>query len=323
MTAGERDAPDGAGGYLGVAISDFGLALETLLPSDAPDAPPRYRSSRFDAPPTPEAVIARIGEQASAVNVLAGVGVAVWGVVDEVAGSIRDEHFGAEWMGYPFAERLAARLGAPVCVASGVNAAARAEAERATEVGPLLYIHIGRTVASALVVGGQAVVGAHGAEGRLAHWQTGLAGPRCVCGAEGHLGPLVAAQSQIRLAIGVAAHDDATLAAINRVTQDRPETLTAPQLVALARDGIQPLRELVHYAIEALALALANLYVTLDPTVIVIGGAFAQVDAIYYIWLRERLDQKLAGVSGRPTLRPARAGTRAALLGAVSLAADA
>lgn len=324
VEACKRNVQSTSGGYLGVAIADFGLALETLLPESAEADTRRNRSSRFDTAPSPAAVIERIGAKVAHAGAapLAGVGVAVWGAVDAAAGTIRDAHFAPEWMGYPFTERLAERLSAPVRLATGVSAAARAEADLAPGRWPLLYVHIGRTVASALVVGGRAVVGAHSDEGRLEHWQTGLDGPRCVCGVEGHLGPLVAAQSLIRLAIGIAAHDDATLAAINRVTHGRPEVLTAPQFIALAKGGAQPLLELAYYAAEALARALANLYVTLDPAEIVIGGVFAQVDPIYYDWLRERLDLRLEGVSGRPEIRAARAGTRAALIGAAALAAD-
>ncbi len=312
------------GGYSGVALADLGASLDVLAPEEEMAGRRRHLSTRFAAPPSPDAlveeVIALLGRAGASAPT--GVGVAVWARVNATRGMIEDAHYGVEWEEYPLAARLAERLGVSVRLTSGVNAVARAEAIAAPGASPFLYIHIGRSVASSLVVEGRPVLGAHGGEGRLEHWQTGLDGPRCVCGVEGHLGPLVAAQSLIRLAIGVAAHDDETLAEIHRVTAGRAEMLTAPQFITLAKNNVLPLQELAFYAAEALSSALANLIVTLDPQEIVIGGAFAQVDGVYFDWLRERVDRRLNGLVERVEIRPARVGTHAALLGAIALAAE-
>jgi glucokinase len=226
-------------------------------------------------------------------------------------------------VGVPFAERLAARLRAPVRLISGVNAAARAEALSGAAAGrsPLLYVHLGRTVECALVAQCEPLIGAHGDEGRLHHWQTGRDGPQCVCGAQGHLGALVSAQALVRLAIGVASHDDETLAAVHRVTHGRAESLTAPQLVALASQGVRSLRELVDYAVDALAGALANLTVALDPAVTLVGGPLALADEQFFVWLRERVAVRLGDLRAAPDIGRASLGARAAVIGAASLAA--
>lgn len=311
------------GGYFGVALADLGTSLDVVTPEESATGRRRYLSTRFEAPPTPDAlvekIIALLGRAGASAP--SGVGVAVWASVNAIRGMIDDTHYGDEWEEYPLAARLAELLGVPVRLTSGVNAVARAESIASPGASPLLYIHIGRSVASSLVVEGRPVLGAHGGEGRLEHWQTGLDGPRCVCGVEGHLGPLVAAQSLIRLAIGAASHDDETLAEIHRVTAGRAEMLTAPQFIMLAKNNVLPLQELAFYAAEALSSALANLIVTLDPQEIVIGGAFAQVDGVFYDWLRERVDRRLNGWVKRVEIRPARVGSHAALLGAIALAA--
>ena len=318
-----REYTEGAG-YIGVSLADLGTSLDVLAPEEEMTGRRRHLSSRFEAPPSPDAlveeVIALLGRVGASSP--SGVGIAVWASVNVTRGMIDDSRFGAEWEEFPLAARLAECLSAPVRLTSGVNAVARAEAIAAPGSSPLLYIHIGRSVASSLVVEGRPVLGAHGGEGRLEHWQTGLDGPRCVCGMEGHLGPLVAAQSLIRLAIGVASHDDETLGEIHRVTAGRAEMLTAPQLITLAKNNVLPLQELAFYAAEALSSALANLIVTLDPQEIVIGGAFAQVDGVFYDWLRERVDRRLNGLVERIEIRAARVGARAALLGAIALAAE-
>jgi predicted NBD/HSP70 family sugar kinase len=123
----------------------------------------------------------------------------------------------------------------------------------------------------------------------------------------------------VRLAIGVAADDDEALAAIHRITGMRAEALTAPQVIALARDGVRAIRELVEVAVDALAGALANLVVTLDPAIIVIGGPLALADVVYLGWLRERLSERLAGVAAPPLIVAATLEPNAAALGAARL----
>ena len=169
--------------------------------------------------------------------------------------------------------------------------------------------------ASALVLAGEPLAGAHDDAGRLGHWQTGLHDLRCVCGAQGHLEPLASAQSLVRLAIGVAADDDDTLAAIHRVTGRRAEALKATQVVALARDGVRPLAELVELVVDALSVALANLAVTLDPAIIVIGGPLALGDEVFFVWLREQLARRLFGIREAPEIAPSTLEPNGALLG--------
>ena len=319
--AARRSASAGLVGMIGVELADLATRLAVAMPGERRGAMGRMRRFRFERPPTPAAVIEQVATLVEALGApqAPGVGVACWASVNPAHGTITDARYGAGWAGFPFAERLAARLGVQAQVMTGVNAAARAEALVGAAAGrsPLLYVHLGRSVASAFVIAGEPALGARYDAGRLGHWQTGLDGPRCVCGARGHLEPLVSAQSLVRQAIGVAADDEATLAAIHRVTRQRAEALTAPQLIALARDGVRPLRELVDGALDALAGALANLVVTLDPAIIVIGGPLAQADEIVIVWLRERVAARLAGVTEPPLIAAATLEPTAALLGAI------
>jgi glucokinase len=309
------------GGLIGVELADLATRLAVAAPGERRGEIGRIRRFRFERPPMPAEVIEQVAALVEALGASAapGVGITCWARVDPARGALADARYGSGWADFPFTERLAARLGVPARLIAGVNASARAEALVGAAGGrsPLLYVHLGRSVASALVIAGEPVLGARFDAGRLGHWQTGLDGPRCVCGARGHLEPLVSAQSLVRQAIGVAADDEATLAAIHRVTRQRAEALTAPQLIALARDGVRPLRELVDVALDALAGALANLVVTLDPAMILIGGPLAQADEIVIVWLRERVAARLAGVAAAPLIAAGTLEPAAALLGAI------
>jgi predicted NBD/HSP70 family sugar kinase len=74
---------------------------------------------------------------------------------------------------------------------------------------------------------------------------------------------------------------------------------------------------LVDIAVDALAGALANLVVTLDPAVTLIGGPLALADDVFFVWLRERVAARLAGVVAPPEIAPASAEPRGALRGAM------
>ncbi|HEX8730067.1 MAG TPA: ROK family protein [Ktedonobacterales bacterium] len=324
------DNEPGACGYggasaIGVELADLATRLAVVAVGADGQRLGRVQRVRLERPPTPDETVERLGalitEQRAGAT-LTEVGVAVWAHVQPERGVIDEPRFGVAWNTYPFVERLSAAVGAPVRLIAGVNAAARAEArvDVAIEKSPLLYIHQGRTVTSALVIDGEPLLGARYDAGRLGHWQTGLDGPRCQCGVRGHLDPLASAQSLARLAIGVAADDDEALAAIHRITGMRAEALTAPQVIALARDGVRAIRELVDVAVDALAGALADLVVTLDPAIIVIGGPLALADAVYPGWLRERLGERLASVmSAAPPVVAATLEPNAAALGAAQL----
>ena len=308
----------------GVELADLATRLAVVAVSVDGQRHGHIQRARLERPPTPEQVVERLSammREQSAGAPPAEVGVAVWAHVNPDLGMVDESRYGASWNAFPFAERLGERVGAPVRLIAGVNAAARAEARSGAAAGrsPLLYVHLGRTVSSALVVDGEPLVGAYHDAGRLGHWQTGMDGPRCQCGARGHLDPLASAQSLVRLAIGVAADDDEALAAIHRVTGMRAEALTAPQVVALARDGVRAIRELVDLAVEALAGALANLVVTLDPAIIVIGGPLALADDVFVGWLRERLSDRLASVTTSPLVAYAALEPNAAAMGATWL----
>ena len=310
---------------LGIEMDYLGTRIDALLSyADTLETATR-RDIAFEQPPSPAEVVERLAALAQAMaagsppGAISSVGVAVWGRVDSARGEIADPRFGSEWAQVPFAAQLSAAIGAPVRLTTGARAAARAESLIGSGKGrsPMVYIHLGRTLASALVIDGAPVVGAHDDEGRLSHWQTGLDGPRCGCGAYGHLGPLVSAQSLIRLAIGAAADDEETLAAIHRVTGGRAEALTVTQLVRLASLPVQPLRELLDYAVDALAGMLANLALALDPAIMLIGGPLAQVDDVFFLWLRDRVAARLAGTGEPPEVARAGILSHGALIGAM------
>jgi len=309
--AEQHNTSDGAP-RIGLEIADSAMRLTVTLGAE-PGA--RRWHARLGAPPEPaealdaiHALIARALASEAPNVVSTAIGVAFWGAVDAARGQIAGT-FGARlapgWEDFSLGERLAARWGGPVRIETATNAAALAEAQLGAGRGydGVLYALLGRSVTSALVIGGRVWRGASGRAGLLGHWlaspesplkgEAGAAGPapapRCICGMRGHLDPIASAQSLTRTMIGRASDDDASHAAMLRISGRRAEAMTAPQVVELAATGDPAAVSVLDDALDPLAVALANLVAVLDPGVIVIGGPLADAGDRFYAPLRERV----------------------------------
>jgi glucokinase len=244
--------------------------------------------------------------------------------VDATNGIIRGLRYAPGWENAPLARLLAERTGAAIRLASATNAAAVAEVllGAGRDGDPLLYVLIARSITSSLVVGGRYLAGASGEEGQLGHWLVRPDGPRCPCGAYGHLDPIASAQSLVRNLIGRAADSDGSTAAMLRVSGGRAEAMAAAQVVQLATEGDPAARAVLDDALDALAAALANLVAVLAPAAIVIGGPLASAGDGFFGPLRARLVALRGSITPTPALRPGLLGPLAPLLGACLLASD-
>ncbi|HKV84500.1 MAG TPA: ROK family protein [Ktedonobacterales bacterium] len=249
------------------------------------------------------------------------LGVALRGRVNPATGVVHSAQGLPDWVELPLGERLK-ELFAVVTVENATNAAAVAECALGAAAGSenALYVAMGRQITSAYVVGGEVVQGAHDLAGQIGHWRVAASGPRCACGAEGHLDPVASAQSIVRAMIGRASDSDTSLDAVLRITNRRAEALTAAQVVHLADEGDPIAAAVIGAAVDGLASALANLTAVLDPAIIVLDGPFAgQWDSLI-ARIQERLREWTRGFVAPVTVVPSRLGTRAVLEGARLLA---
>ncbi|GIJ46493.1 glucokinase [Virgisporangium aliadipatigenens] len=229
------------------------------------------------------------------------VGVSTFGVVSQ--GRIRLAPNVPGWDGLELPRLLREEFGqAPVVVHNDVNAAATAElrwgALRGVDLG--VYLNLGTGIGGALIVGGRVLTGAHGAAGEIGY----LLGPDPTrCFATGHA-PLE------ELASGGAL----TARSARLLRRD----VTASQLFDLADDP--DIAALLDPAVDALAAAVANLCIAVDPQRVVIGGGMMAA--------ARHLLPRIAALAARavpfpPEIRAARFVHDAPLRGALALALDA
>ncbi len=217
--------------------------------------------------PAPEAVVALIArnlkEMARAENAeLIGVGAAVPGPLDPRRGVV---HFSPnlEWREFFFVDALAAQLDAPVVMDDDANCAALGE--HAYGVGQnardFLNVIVGTGIGAGMILDGKIYRGARGFAGELGHMTILPDGPQCSCGNRGCVEALAAGPALVRRMRALDAY--------------ALETLTAREVIAMARAGDENARGVLQEAGKFLGIALANAVNLLNPEMIALGGGVA------------------------------------------------
>ncbi|MFE5629650.1 ROK family protein [Streptomyces sp. NPDC056470] len=184
---------------------DLGAGAEAVF--DAVDR--EVRAVRAEAPGSPGAVGEVVereaegdGVSAAAASVAAaasasrtpgaavlGVGVAMPGPLDHLAGTPGRVTGHPAWEGVPLRDELTRRLGLPVALDKDTNAAALGLALHpdAPAADSFAYLHLGTGLGSGLVLGGALHRGARTGAGEFGHQTVLLDGPPCGCGGRGCL----------------------------------------------------------------------------------------------------------------------------------------
>lgn len=292
-TAGAVVGPDGA-------VLD---AAETPTPAaDGPDA----------VLGTAAALGVRLRDRAADGGAhVVGAGVGTAGTVDPVTGTVRYATSSLPgWTGTPVAARLGAALGLPVVVDNDVRAVAFGEAQQAGEAlatGLVLFVAVGTGVGGALLRDGRLDHGATGAAGDVAHLVVGPPrGRHCGCGRRGHLeavasGPAIAAAYAARTATAGAPAADLRVVA------------------ARAAGGDAVAQAVIAEGAAVLGRALGGLVNVLDPVAVVVGGGVPGIGPCWWEPMEAALRAECLPGPAAVTLRPARLGARAGVVGAALL----
>lgn len=234
------------------------------------------------------------------------VGVGAAGVVDHATGTIRaaSSTF-TNWVGFPLADELSARLSVPVTVENDVNAFLLGEAASLGDASSddVLGVMLGTGVGGAVLVQGGLRRGPHGAAGEIGH-TPGYGDLMCTCGQRGHLETLASGTS--------IAH---------RFTQRTGREVSGARDVAeLASAGDADAIAVFHDAGRALGLACASAATLLDISHAIVGGGVTRA----WHLLQSGIDDALrtdAPVTGIPLqISRATRGADAVALGAMESA---
>jgi glucokinase len=229
----------------------------------------------------------------------------------------------------PLRKVLTDRIGVPVFVDNDATVAALAEAhddELRLVARELVMLTIGTGVGGGLVLGGRIYRGATGGAGELGHTLVGVdlsgdvAPPGDHFPRPGSLEYVAAGRALDRLATeaAVATPDSA----LGRLRDGDSGKVLGADAVKAARDGDPDARRIVEQWGERIGIGVANAINTFDPQEVVIGGGGAQAGELL-LGPATRIAHAyvLPGLGTRCTIRLARHGVRAGVLGAALLAA--
>jgi glucokinase len=262
----------------------------------------------------PEVVVANILDVADGLAARAradgltpvATGVVVPGVIDEANGvAVWSSNVG--FRDVPLRDRLVERLGLPAALGHDVRVGGIAEARLGAGRGHghVLFVAIGTGIAAALVIGGKAYSGAHGAAGELGHIVVRPAGSPCPCGARGCLEAETSARAVGRRYAELSGEEQAT----------------AFDVFTRAGQGEELARRVWQDAVEALADGLVTAQALYDVDVLVLGGGLAEAGDALLGPVREAFRQRIT-FHREPSIVRAGLGDTAGCRGAGLLAFD-
>lgn len=256
---------------------------------------------------------------------LDGVGIGVPSVVEFDTGRVVSS-VNIPLVDVPLRERLGERLGVPVFVDNDATVAALAEAhddDLQMVARDLVMLTIGTGVGGGLVLNGRIYRGATGGAGELGHTLIGMDMSGAVPDATrfpqpGSLEAEAAGHALDNLAARYAeAHPDSALGQLHAAGKP----LTGVETVQAAHDGDADAARLIELWGERVGIGIANVINTFDPEEVVIGGGAARAgDLLLVPARRTTAAYVLPGLGRQTTIRVARHGVRAGVLGAALLA---
>jgi len=291
--------------HLGACVLDLHGTVRTWVEIEAPN---RGRA--------PREVLAELGDVAAAALQHAaaqglhpvGAVVAVPGLVDGAHGAV-EQAPNLGWHSVPVAKSLADWLPAPLRTVpleleNEANLVALAELwHAATRPADFIHVSAEAGIGAAVVIDGRLFRGARGFAGELGHVPVHPDGPRCGCGARGCLEQYAGEQTVLR-ACG-----------LTDAGGDRIKVLTDQAL-----GGNPRVLEALEQAGRALGTALAGAVNLLDPSAVVLGGAYAELGEWLLPGMRKELSERVTVRPWSPeALQLSELGRRGPLLGAATV----
>lgn len=213
------------------------------------------------------------------------------------------------WVGHSPRELIPPEWQIPVFCDNDANLMSLGEAWLRGSDGILAGLTVGSGIGCGIVMNGKVYHGAHGWAAELGHITSFPGGAPCTCGRKGCCEAYASVDGLRRRILA---------AGIEGLPADR--ILSVPEIIDLA-ESVPAVSAILAEGKNALARAVSDLTVLLDPDTVVIGGG--AMDGMIYPWdeLVAEINSFLPALNSSKTkLERAREGNRAGVLGAVVLA---
>jgi glucokinase len=275
-----------------------------------------------------EFAAAQLDDLGCSTRELAGVGLAVPGVLDTREFVLREVVNLPGWHGEPLLQILTETSRLPSAVVNDANSAAYAEhSRRDLGVQSLALVTLGTGIGCGVVLQGSPYGGDHGCAGELGHIaiKFGADALPCTCGSRGHLESYAGSGGVIaRLREALSQYPNAV-----------PERLLSADvsprdIAAEAEQGFQLCQEIIDETAQFVGQAVGLMGQVIDPAVVLLGGAMtfggaeADTGRRFLQTVRETVKQTtLVQVGGNIIIDFASLGNDAGVLGAAMVAKQA
>lgn len=297
-------AADLGAGHGRLAVCD--LAGESLAEREEPiriaDGPERvleWVAGRFDE------LLAEAGRDGG--DVLA-TAIGVPGPVEVASGRPVNPPIMPGWDGYPVAQHLRERFGAPALLERDVHAMALGEHRRHwPDLSHLVFVKAATGIGAGIIADGELLRGNHGRAGDIGHIRAiRESDVMCSCGNRGCVAVLASGGALVR-----------------QLAEEGFDVASTADVVELVRAGRAAPMNHVREAGRVLGAALAAVVSVVAPTTIVVGGELAEASEPLLAGIRESVYQRSSALATRELrILTSRLGPRAGVVGATTLALE-
>lgn len=226
-------------------------------------------------PDVAEAIKGKIAEKLLKAEEICGIGVGVPAPVDKNGAIERAANVG--WMAKEIKKELEELTGFPCVIGNDANVAALGEMWKGAGEGEkdLIMVTLGTGVGGGIIINGEIAPSHRGVGGELGHITVNPdEEATCNCGNHGCLEQYASATGVVRIAkkLLVASKEESSLRTL--------ETVTAKDVFDAAKAGDHLAVEAVEVLGKYLGLVVANVALTVDPDVFVIGGGVSKAGQV-------------------------------------------
>lgn len=226
-------------------------------------------------PDVAEAIKGKIAEKLLKAEEICGIGVGVPAPVDKNGAIERAANVG--WMAKEIKKELEELTGFPCVIGNDANVAALGEMWKGAGEGEkdLIMVTLGTGVGGGIIINGEIAPSHRGVGGELGHITVNPdEEATCNCGNHGCLEQYASATGVVRIAkkLLAASKEESSLRTL--------ETVTAKDVFDAAKAGDHLAVEAVEVLGKYLGLVVANVALTVDPDVFVIGGGVSKAGQV-------------------------------------------
>ena len=252
-----------------------------------------------------------------------GIGMAVAGLINKKSKLVE---FSPDfnWENVDIHQALKGRIEHPVIFDNVTRVMATGELRygRGHDYKNFACVNLGYGIGAGIISDGRAFVGAEGFAGEFGHITVDpKSNVRCMCGNYGCLEALASGSGIARAACD--AIESGAKSTLDDLCSSDHEQITAEMVFRAAESGDSLSNKVIDTAVEYLGIGIASLVNLFDPEAVFMGGAVAQPDGRFWEAMCESARRRmLPRHKDVVEILPVSHGTKAAVMGAVCLAAN-